>query len=244
MASFAVIIPAAGAGKRFGGKLKKPFAQLDGRPIFLRTIELFLSRPDVCQVLLAVAPDDYDVVKEKYAANLMFMGIKLVRGGEERFDSVRLALEGVPEEADFVCVHDAVRPCLLDSWIDSVFEQAALTGAAILAAPLTGTIKRVADSKIEETVSRAGLYESQTPQVFAKELLRRAHSERPADLQPTDDAQLVERLGEPVAIVASDRRNIKITTGGEMALATAILKGLSRKPRGSGPRGPFEEAQW
>ena len=158
MAKVAVVIPAAGAGERFGGTVKKPFAQIDNRPIFIRSIELFINRPDVCQVVLTVAPDDHDVVKEKYAANLMFMGIKLVKGGPQRFDSVRLALEHLDEAADLVCIHDAVRPCVLDTWIDQVFKQAEKIGAAILAAPLTGTIKRAKDKTVEKTVPRTGLF--------------------------------------------------------------------------------------
>lgn len=244
MAKVAVIIPAAGAGKRFGGDVKKPFAQLDNRPVFIRSIELFINRKDVCQTILTVAPEDYDVVKEKYAANLMIMGIKLVAGGAERYESVRKALAEVADEADLVCVHDAVRPCVLESWIDEVFAEAEKSGAAILAAPLVGTIKRVAESNvIDETVSREGLFEAQTPQVFKKDLLNQAYADCPADFVPTDDAQLVERLGHPVAIVQTDRRNLKITQPGDMALASVLVKQLSRKPKGPG-LAAFEEAQW
>ena len=245
MAKVAVIIPAAGVGKRFGGDVKKPFAQLDNRPIFIRSIELFLNRQDVCQVILAVGPDDYDVVKDKYAAQVMFMGLKLVKGGAERFESVRLALEHADAQAELICVHDAVRPCVLENWIDAVFAKAAQTGAAILAAPLTGTIKRVGNKGIiDETVPRAGLYQAQTPQVFRKELLVQAYADLPDDLHPTDDAQVVERTGQRISVVQSDYRNIKITSPGDMALASAILKGISRKAKGPAPRGPFEEAQW
>jgi 2-C-methyl-D-erythritol 4-phosphate cytidylyltransferase len=244
MAKVAVVIPAAGAGERFGGAVKKPFAQIDSRPIFIRSIELFINRPDVCQVVLTVAPDDYDVVKEKYAANLMFMGIKLVKGGAQRFDSVRLALEHLDEAADLVCIHDAVRPCVLETWIDQVFKQAEKIGAAILAAPLTGTIKRAKGKTVEETVPRKGLFEAQTPQVFRKDLLLKAYADLPADFRPTDDAEVVERAGHPVAIVATDLRNLKITTPGDVALAAAILRVISRQAKAAPPRGPFEEAQW
>ncbi len=244
MAKVAVVIPAAGAGERFGGTVKKPFAQIDNRPIFIRSVELFVNRPDVCQVVLTVAPDDYEVVKDKYAANLMFMGIKLVKGGAQRFDSVRLALEHLDEAADLVCIHDAVRPCVLESWIDQVFKQAEKTGAAILAAPLTGTIKRAKDNMVEKTVPRKGLYEAQTPQVFRKDLLLKAYADVPADFHPTDDAEVVERAGHAVAIVATDFRNLKITAAGDMALAAAILKDISRRAKAAPPRGPFEEAQW
>jgi 2-C-methyl-D-erythritol 4-phosphate cytidylyltransferase len=244
MAKVAVIIPAAGAGKRFGGDVKKPFAQLDGRPVFIRAIELFIGRKDVCQTILTVSPDDYDVVKEKYAANIMFMGIKLVKGGAERFESVRLALPEVVDEAEFVAVHDAVRPCVLPRWIDEVFAEAARTGAAILAAPLTGTIKRVSGARvIDETVAREGLYEAQTPQVFGKELLRKAYADLPADHKPTDDAEVVERAGHPVSVVEADRRNIKITTPGDMTLAAVIAKDFTRQRKGPA-MGAFEEAQW
>lgn len=245
MAKVSVIIPAAGAGKRFGGDVRKPFAQIDNRPIFIRTIELFVNRPDVCQVILVVAPDDFDVVREKYAANIMFMGIRLVKGGAQRYESVRLALQEVDPGAELVCVHDAVRPCVLETWIDDVFRRAAETGAAIVAAPLTGTIKRVDSGRqvIRETVPREGLYEAQTPQVFRKDVLLAAYAAMPAGWHPTDDAEVVERAGQVVSVVPTDRRNIKITSGGDMVLAEAILKGISRRPK-AGPLGAFEEAQW
>lgn len=244
MSKVAVIIPAAGAGKRFGGSVKKPFTQLDGRPLFIRTLELFANRPDVCQVLLAVGPEDYDVVREKYAANLMFMNVRLVRGADERFKSVQAALSEVAADAELVCVHDAVRPCVLPRWIDEVFAAASASGGAILATPLTGTIKRVAGKLIEGTVSRAQLYEAQTPQVFRAELLRAAYAALPADAAPTDDAQVVEMLGKPVAIVEADRRNIKVTTGSDMTLASAIIRDMEREARPNRPSGAFEEAQW
>ncbi|RMF70859.1 MAG: 2-C-methyl-D-erythritol 4-phosphate cytidylyltransferase [Planctomycetota bacterium] len=244
MSKVAIIIPAAGAGKRFGGNVKKPFALIDDRPIFIRSVELFISRDDVCQTILAVAPDDYDVVREKYAANLMFMDIKLVKGGKQRYESVKAALQAVDADAELVAVHDAVRPCVLSKWIDAVFDKARETGAAILAAPLTGTIKRVRDGVVTETVSRAGLYEAQTPQVFRKQLLIDAYAALPADAEPTDDAGVVEAFGHSVAIVEADRRNLKITTPGDMALAGPILKDIARQQRPDKPLSPFEEAQW
>ena len=244
MPKTAVIIPAAGAGKRFGGDVKKPFAQIDGRPVVMRSVELFINRDDVCQVILAVSPDDYEVVKEKFAANIMVLGIKLVEGGFERYDSVRKALAAVDDEADLVAVHDAVRPCVTEGWIDKVFAKADETGAAILVAPLVGTIKRVGDKQIEETVPRAGLFEAQTPQVFRKQLLIDAYAALDDSTPPTDDAEVVERTGQPVSIVETDRRNIKITTKSDMTLASVILKNMPRKPKDSGPRNPFDEAQW
>ncbi|HRX84969.1 MAG TPA: 2-C-methyl-D-erythritol 4-phosphate cytidylyltransferase [Phycisphaerae bacterium] len=244
MAKFAVIIPAGGKGERFGGSEKKTFASLDGRPVFIRTLELFINRDDVCATILVVPPEDITQMKEKYGPNLGFMGVKLVEGGAYRCDSVAKGLEAVPEDADYIAVHDAVRPCATEDMVNDVFAEAQKSGAAILAAPLHGTIKRGSDAGIvEETVSRTNLYEAQTPQVFRAELLRRAYASLPEDrTQITDDAQLVELLGEAVAIVTCDASNLKITAKADLTLANAIIK--SRPVRKVPKMGAFEEAQW
>lgn len=111
MAKFAVILPAAGRSSRFGEKEKKPFVALDGRAVWQRSAELFANRDDVVQTILVIAPEDREMVEMRYRANLMFMGIKLVDGGAERFESVAKAIETVSPEAEFIAVHDSVRPC-------------------------------------------------------------------------------------------------------------------------------------
>lgn len=244
MAKFAVIIAAGGKGERFDGKEKKTFALLDGRPVFIRTLELFINREDVCATILVVPPDDITQMKEKFGPNLGFMGVKLVEGGLQRCDSVAKGLAAVASDVEYVAVHDAVRPCVTEDMIDAVFAEAVKSGAAILAAPLHGTIKRGSEAGvIEETVLRAHLYEAQTPQVFRAELLRRAYAALPDDrTQITDDAQLVERLGEAVALVTSDASNLKITAKADLPLANAVLK--SRPVRKASKMGAFEEAQW
>jgi 2-C-methyl-D-erythritol 4-phosphate cytidylyltransferase len=142
-----------------------------------------------------------------------------------------------------VAVHDAVRPCLIAEWIDAVIAEAAKTGAAIPATPVTATLKRVSAAKvIDETVSREGLWQAQTPQVFRKDVLLAAYAQRTA--QATDDAQLVEAGGHPVSVVEGDPRNIKVTLPGDLSLAGAILRSLPQpKPKG-GPMGAFDEAKW
>lgn len=244
MPKFAVIIPAAGKAERFGGGEKKTLAKLDGRPVFLRTVELFLRRDEVSQILLAVSQDDLETMKTQYGANLAFMGVKVVAGGARRCDSVAAALAEVGEEAEYVAVHDAVRPCVAPEQIDAVFAAAAKSGAAILASPLTGTIKRAgAGHLVEGTVPRANLWEAQTPQVFRKEVLKEAYGRlAPDDQDVTDDAQLLERAGQPVTIVPGDATNLKITTKGDLVLAAAILKSRPAKPVSR--MGAFEEAQW
>lgn len=246
MAKVAMIYPAAGASTRFGGKAKKPFALMQDRPVFIRSIELFINREECCQHILVASAEDMEMVKSKYAANLILLGIKAVVGGKERFESVANALREVDEEADLVAIHDAVRPCVTPEWIDAVFAEATRSGAAILAAPLHGTIKRVSsgtDKVVEETISRERLYEAQTPQVFKRELILEAYERADQVAEPiTDDAQLVEAMGHAVAVVESDVSNIKITRPEDIRLAVSVIKG--RPARKVKARGPFEEAQW
>jgi len=237
-----VIIPAAGASRRFGSRSSKVFERLKDRPVFIRSIELFVNRDDVVQVQLVVAEQDLEMVRTRYAANIGFMGVGLVKGGPTRTDSVRNALAGVAQEADYICVHDAVRPCVSPLWIDAVFAAAQKVGSAILACPLHGTLKRVGqDERIAETLRREGLWEAQTPQVFRKEVLLAAYEK--AGGEATDDAALVEAIGQPVAVVRGDPRNVKITTPSDLALAAAVVD-LLPKPKPPKPAGPFEEARW
>jgi len=240
VAKFAVIMPAAGQSSRFRDKhYKKPFAPLANRAVWLHSAERFLGRDDVVQVILVISPEDRDEFNFKFASNVAILGIEVVAGGAERSDSVANALAQVKAEADFVAVHDAARPCICDQWIDEIFEAAQKYNAAILAVPVDGTVKRVDGKAIQETVSRAGLWEAQTPQVFRKELLLEAYEKRGS--QPaTDDAQLVERLGKPVRIVKGSRINLKITTREDLKLAEASLKALP-KPKLSGPVNPFAD---
>lgn len=244
MAKVSVIVVAAGKSERFEGEAKKPFANLDGRAIFLRSLEKFINRDDVCQTLLVVSPADAEEVKRRYGSNLAFMGVTLVEGGAERSDSVAAALEKVAEDAELVAVHDAARPCVTEDMIDAVFAEAAKSGAAILASPVTATLKKVSDANvIDQTVDRANLYEAQTPQVFKRDLIQRAYKEVGDARSPfTDDAMLLEQAGHPVAIVKSDPTNIKITRKADMPLAAAIIK--SRPAKKIQRLGAFEEAQW
>ena len=248
MKSVCVIICAAGASARFGGKRKKPFVEVGGRAAFLRSMEFFVNRDEIKQMLVAINPDDDELVKLKWGANLSFCGAKLCHGGKERFETVANALEKVKDEIELVAVHDAVRCCLKDEWIDSVIEKAGKNGAAMLACPVIPTIKKVKDGKIVETVDRTGLFEAQTPQVFDKKLLKDAYAglEKMAPEERkkiSDDAMLIEMLGKEVSIVETDNTNLKITKKSDVPIAEAIIKSRP-KPKPEGPIGPYIEAQW
>lgn len=247
MGQFAIILPAAGKSSRFGGKEKKPFTNLDGRAIWLRSAELFVTRPDVCQTLIVIAPEDEDLFKRRYSANIAFMDIQVVHGGAERFESVANALKQLKPEVKFVAVHDAVRPCLTAELVDKVFAKAQQCGAAILAAPVADTVKRVNDKHhITATLPRAGLWLAQTPQIFRRDWLEEAYARRgQLGKDVTDDAQLVEAAGHTVHVVEGATSNIKITTQSDIALAKAILQSRPA-PKPAGPAHPFaeEEQMW
>ena len=239
------IICAAGASSRFGGKRKKPFVDVAGRAAFLHSVELFTDQADVKQVLLAIAPEDEELVSVKWGPNLNFFGVKTYFGGDERFDTVAKGLELVKDDADLIAVHDAVRCCVTKQWLEEVITTAGKSGAAILACPVVATLKKAADGTVTKTVARAGLYEAQTPQVFKADLLKKAYEnlENVDRSKISDDAQLVEALGEKVSIVETNSSNINITRVRDIPIAEAILRSRP-KPGPKGPAGPYVEAQW
>jgi 2-C-methyl-D-erythritol 4-phosphate cytidylyltransferase len=246
MANFAVIFPAAGKSSRFRDKEKKPFVNLDGRAVWLRTVEQFITRNDVVQCIIVVAPDDQEMFRRRFGANMAFMNLQIANGGKERFESVANAIAMLKPEAEFVAIHDAVRPCVTEPQITSVFAKAQQTGAALLGVPVSETVKQVNDKQqITATVPRQGMWLAQTPQVFRRDWLSEAYQQRAKlGTNITDDAQLVEAAGHAVHVVEGAATNIKITTRGDLILAEAILKSLP-KPKPTGPAHPFaEEEMW
>lgn len=232
MPKFAVILPAAGKSSRFATQQskKKVFVELKGRPVWVRTLEMFANREDVVQTILVLSPDDIEWFKDKFRPNLAFMmNVEIVAGGAERADSVMNALARVRADVDFVAVHDAARPLIVKDWINRVFRAAQDHGAALLATPVTSTLKRVdPGNQIVETVSRANLWAAQTPQVFRRQLLLDAYARR-GTLQPTDEAQLVEQFGHPVHVVEGSPLNIKITSQDDFRMAEFLMDALPKE---------------
>lgn len=223
----AVILAAAGKGRRFqesgeGEVVNKTFAELAGKPVWLHSVEKFVLRDEVRQLIVVVAPDELEWFRSFYAQWIDRYLILVVPGGKERADSVQNALRHVSDEIELVAVHDAARPCVSGREIDEVFQAAREHGAAMLASPVVGTLKRVRDGMIRETVPRDGLWEAQTPQVFRKDILLKAYGRRSGDL-PTDDAQLAEQAGYSVFIVPTERWNLKITTRTDLTVAESLI---------------------
>lgn len=241
MATYSIILAAAGKSSRFkDDHYKKPFANLNRKAVWLHSADRFLKRDDVKQVIIVISKDDQEAFMSKFGANMAVLGIDVVLGGVERCDSVKNALKKVDPKCEFVAIHDAARPCVSDEDIESVFASAQKSGAAILATPVTSTLKRSDDGKsISQTTDRSGLWQALTPQVFRREVIVEAYQEL-GDKKPTDDAQAVEMNGQKVSIVDGSPLNIKITTKRDLNLAAACLEAMP-KPKFDAPTHPFAD---
>jgi 2-C-methyl-D-erythritol 4-phosphate cytidylyltransferase len=225
LSSKALIIPAAGAGKRMQRKQPKPFIKLDGQPILAHTVSRFLTLEGLEQIVVATSADYLNearnILGEVVNDSIRW---KCIKGGEERQQSVHKALENI-SDVDLVLVHDAVRPLITREQIKRCCGEAQKTGAAIPGTPSIDTIKRInSEHMTQKTLDRQMLRQVQTPQVFRAALLKKAYA-RAAEQHyiGTDDASLVERLGEPVKIVRGSRYNIKITYPQDLELAAFLL---------------------
>lgn len=213
MEAWAVVV-AGGSGTRFGHP--KQWAALGGRPVLDWAVEAAAA---TCNGVVVVVPvDAVDRVCPGAAA--------VVAGGSTRSASVRAGLAAVPPSADVIVVHDAARPLARPALFTAVMDAVgAGASAAICAVPLTDTVKRVIDGVVHETLDRSSLVAVQTPQAFRAEVLRRAHAGEP---DATDDAALVESLGERVVVVAGDPVNRKLTDPLDLVVAEALVAG--RRP--------------
>jgi len=206
--SVGVVIVAAGAGERFGGP--KALVELGGKTLLARSAAAFHGFRD------RVA-----VVRDQDIARITLEGWRVVAGGARRRDSVQAGLAALAPSTRFVLVHDAARPLVSAGLVDRV-ARAAMRGVSVVPAiPVTDTIKRVVDGRVVSTPDRATLVAVQTPQGFPVGLLARALAASGRDA--TDEAGLVEGLGEEVVTVAGEPGNIKITTPLDMRIAVALL---------------------
>lgn len=233
--------PVGGLGHR--SKLDE---DLGGRTVLQRTVELFNTRPETVAVIVAGPHDPVAMAafRERHADTLGLLGATIVTGGAtHRWETVAAGLAAVPGHATHIAVHDAARPACPPELIDRLLELAGRFAAVIPAVEVDSTVKRlggvVADDHADPlgsilseqkqpelravgaTLDRQGLVLAQTPQVFERALLERAYAQ--ADLSSTDDAGLVERLGERVVVVPGDARNIKITRPGDIEMIRRIM---------------------
>ncbi len=226
------VIVAAGDGKRMGAGAPKPLLPLRARPILLHTLAAFAASRVGRAIVVVAEKERPGFERVLRASDLGRLEWTLQNGGPRRQDSVARGLDVVDADCEIVVVHDAVRPLVSPELIDRCIDAAAKEGAAVVGVPVADTIKIVSpERRIEGTPPREALWAIQTPQAFRVALLREAHrSAETAGVEATDDAMMVERLGKTVVVVEGDRRNLKITTPEDLALAEALLSQPPGKP--------------
>lgn len=216
------IVAAAGEGRRFGGP--KAFAPLAGLPMVAHSLRALAQVEAIRSIVLVVARELVADAPAMLATTMPATPMTIASGAGTRQRSVSAALELVPPDAEVVLVHDAARPLVTPGLISAVLDATAGAAGAIAAVPERDTIKRVAGRSISETVDRDGLWRAQTPQAFRTGVLRHAHELAGDGDDATDDAVLLERIGETVVVVPGDERNIKVTLPEDLAVAEAILE--------------------
>lgn len=217
-----VLVPAAGAGTRLGGR-RKQFRLLGGLPLLVQTLLVFERHPEVHHLVVATPADAFEEVADALRSHGVTKLTAVVLGGPTRQASVCETLKQAPPSVAFVLVHDAVRPFVYPDQITTVLQKVRTEGAAALALPMADTVRRGEGGTFGETVSRKGLYRMQTPQGFRRDWLEAAHAEAARrQIEATDDVALVQQMGHPVQIVRGSTRNIKITTPDDWALAQAL----------------------
>jgi 2-C-methyl-D-erythritol 4-phosphate cytidylyltransferase len=219
------VIVAGGVGRRLRPRVHKPFVRLAGRPMLARTLQMFERSAGVDSVVLVAHRADLVRARaliRRYRCRKVF---QVVPGGKSRMKSVACGLRVLPASVRWVAVHDSARPLIAPILIQAVLSAARLAKAAILAVPVVPTIKSVRKGWVTGTLDRSRLWAVQTPQVFQRDLLERAHAKARANGSPaTDDAALVEQLGARVRIVQGSHRNIKVTTPEDLKIAAVFLR--------------------
>lgn len=219
-----IIVPAAGGGRRFGGPIPKQYFELAGKPVIQHTLERLLAIEPAALVVV-IAADDVHWQRLAVAADPRIL---VARGGAERADSVRAGLAVLADRAaatDLVLVHDVVRPCVTAADIRALLAVADHPGGALLAAPVSDTLKRVDDSGVVVgTEPRAGLWVALTPQLCRYAMLVAALAQaRQSGREFTDEAAALEAAGHSPRVVLGRRDNLKITRPEDLALAAAVL---------------------
>lgn len=224
------IIAAAGQGKRMGRDQNKIYLSLEGQTILGLTLKQLEQIDTIEEFIIVVRADEMDYCRNKILQKInLVKPYKMIVGGKERQDSVRAGLAALSDHTDYVMVHDGARPLVSIEIIDHALEEAKKHGTAVLAVPVKDTIKVVDDAGfVESTPTRAKLRAIQTPQIFRKDLIIQAYEKaEEIGFVGTDDASLVEAMGQPVRLVPGSYENIKITTPEDLLLAQEILRGRS-----------------
>lgn len=219
MNTYSVIITAGGIGKRMGGDLPKQFIVIAGKPILIHTLERIYSFDPNVQLILTLPEDWKSFWKELITEFKCTVPHIVVEGGWERYHSVKNAISLC--SGDFIAVHDGVRPLLSKETFSRLKEEVLQKKAVVPVMPVKETIRKVEGSH-SQTEDRSKYKLVQTPQIFAKNVIREAY-DRPFHSGITDDASLVEECGVQVYLVDGNEENIKITTPTDLKIASIFL---------------------
>ncbi len=231
MAVFSALLltsPPPGQASEAGGA----FVKVDGRETLLRSVELFLNRDNIKQIQLVISPDGIEEAKRKFGAHLGFSGVKLIAGGPRWMDQIAAAGSAISVEASHVIIHDAARPVVPYSDIDSLMTAADKNPAVALAVPVRTTLMEMDEGGVPVAFHLPGNYmHLLTPQAYSKEKF--------AELVKTK----TEIHPSQMTIVKGSSLNIRIGGPADAGMAKTMINMLP-KPKMKAPSSPFEEAQW
>lgn len=224
MERFAILV-AGGQGLRMGGDVPKQFLPLDGRPVLMHTIDRFREVFPDMHIIVVLPQGQHDYWHDLCRRHHLEGGFLTAPGGDTRFHSVLNGLNAIPADVSegLVGVHDGVRPFVSRDTLRRCYEEAVRSGTAVPVVPVVETLRHVSPDGESMTVPRSDYRLVQTPQVFSLSLLRRAYRQ-PYAPQFTDDASVVEALGERITLVEGNRENIKLTTPADLLLAKGIME--------------------
>ncbi|TFB11737.1 2-C-methyl-D-erythritol 4-phosphate cytidylyltransferase [Candidatus Marinimicrobia bacterium MT.SAG.2] len=224
--SVSAVIVAAGNSKRMDDGIDKLAVELNGKPLLAWTISRFESTEIIDEIIVVTREDEIEKVKELTLSEGFRKVSSIIKGGAFRQQSTQNGLNATSDDSTVVLVHDGARPLIRTSDIERIAESAEENGAALLALPSKESVKEVHDGRVTKTLPRESIWLAQTPQGFRKELLQKALSDAEKEgYVGTDEASLVERIGEEVVVVEGHSSNIKVTVSSDIEVVRSLLEG-------------------
>lgn len=237
----AVVIPAAGSGKRMGTNEIKTFLKLRGRDLIEWTLSPFVTCGWIDQIVVVGRKQEeerFGVLLDKIRSEMLEKDkscpeMSFIIGGSDRLESVDNGLHQLMDDINFVMVHDGARPLVSEEVIERCLEDVFEHNSSVICVPVKDTIKIATDDHfVESTPDRSRLFSIQTPQCFERNLLLRAYEQgKIQGLTVTDDSGLVESFGHPVKLTLGSYNNIKVTTPEDLMLAELIMAGLESEEK-------------
>lgn len=221
--NISAVIVAGGMGTRLGAPVPKAFIELGSKPLFIHSLEVFDKYPSVNEIAIIV-PEGYEEETEKIIKEFNIdKEVKISKGGKERWNSVKNGVD-ICSKSEWIMIHDAARPFVTDEVIDSLLRLTNSHKSIITATPVVDTIRTFKEDICEETVDRSKLLRVGTPQLFHRDTLLKAfHKAEEMHIIPTDEAMLMEEIGEKAAFAWGDPLNFKVTAPGDREIAEALI---------------------